>query len=47
MTDGTIESVMERTRQEEIRLVRFLYADHGGIIRGKAAGTPPTATRPA
>jgi glutamine synthetase len=22
-----------------VRLVRFLYADHGGIIRGKAAGT--------
>src|SRR6516165_1497089 len=39
MTDGTIESVMERTRQDEIRLVRFLYADHGGIIRGKASGT--------
>ena len=39
MTDGTIESVMGRASQEEIRLVRFLYADHGGIIRGKAAGT--------
>ena len=39
MTDGAIETVVERTRQEEIRLVRFLYADHGGIIRGKAAGT--------
>ena len=39
MTDGAIETVMERTRQEEIRLVRFLYADHGGVIRGKAAGT--------
>ena len=39
MTDGAIETVMERTRQEDIRLVRFLYADHGGIIRGKAAGT--------
>ncbi|HEX3306780.1 MAG TPA: glutamine synthetase, partial [Streptosporangiaceae bacterium] len=38
MTDGAIETVVERTRQEEIRLVRFLYADHGGIIRGKAAG---------
>src|SRR5580692_8281796 len=24
---------------DRIRLVRFLYADHGGIIRGKAAGT--------
>src|ERR1700677_1805945 len=39
MTDGAIETVMERTGQEDIRLVRFLYADHGGIIRGKAAGT--------
>jgi glutamine synthetase len=29
---------MERTSREQIRLVRFLYADHGGIIRGKAAG---------
>src|SRR6202020_191525 len=27
------------TSQEQLRLVRFLYADHGGIIRGKAAGT--------
>ncbi len=38
MTDGAIETVMERTSREQIRLVRFLYADHGGIIRGKAAG---------
>jgi len=39
MTDGAIESVLDRTSQDEIRLVRFLYADHGGIVRGKAAGT--------
>src|ERR1700733_3365336 len=39
MTDGATETVMERTSEEGIRLVRFLYADHGGIIRGKAAGT--------
>jgi len=39
MTDGAIETVLGRTSQEQIRLVRFLYADHGGIIRGKAAGT--------
>ncbi len=38
MTDGAIETVMERTGQEEIRLVRFLYADHGGIIRGQGCG---------
>jgi glutamine synthetase len=39
MTDGTIETVLERTSREQTRLVRFLYADHGGIVRGKAAGT--------
>src|SRR6202162_21744 len=39
MTDGAIETVMGQTRQEQIRLVRFLYADHGGIIGGKASGT--------
>src|SRR5260370_164643 len=39
MVDGAIETVMERTSREQIRLVRFLYADHGGIIRGKASGT--------
>jgi glutamine synthetase len=39
MTDGAIETVMGRTSLEEIRLVRFLYADHGGIIRGQASGT--------
>jgi glutamine synthetase len=32
MTDIAIDT-------ERIRLVRFLYADHGGIIRGKATGT--------
>src|SRR6201981_3308291 len=39
MTDGAIESVTERTSVEQTRLVRSLYADHGGIIRGKASGT--------
>jgi glutamine synthetase len=39
MTDGAIETVLGQTSAEQIRLVRFLYADHGGIIRGKAAGT--------
>src|ERR1700727_422797 len=39
MTDGAIGAALERTSQEQLRLVRFLYADHGGIIRGKAAGT--------
>src|ERR1700683_4815402 len=39
MAGGAIKTVMGRTSQEQIRLVRFLYADHGGIIRGKASGT--------
>ena len=39
MTDGAIDTVIEQAGQDQIRLVRFLYADHGGIIRGKAAGT--------
>ena len=29
-------AVLERARTGQISLVRFLYADHGGIIRGKA-----------
>jgi glutamine synthetase len=32
MTDIDIDT-------SQVRLVRFLYADHGGIIRGKSAGT--------
>src|ERR1022692_5129421 len=39
MADAVIDSMMARASEEQIRLVRFLYADHGGIIRGKAAGT--------
>jgi glutamine synthetase len=39
MNQAAIEAVAERAGQERIRLVRFLYADHGGIIRGKASGT--------
>ncbi len=39
MTDGASDTVLEQASRDKIRLVRFLYADHGGIIRGKAAGT--------
>ena len=28
---------LRRAREDKVSLVRFLYADHGGIIRGKAA----------
>src|ERR1700756_5603663 len=37
--------VSQRAREENVSLVRFLYADHGGIIRGKAAATARLAER--
>jgi glutamine synthetase len=39
------EVVSRRAREENVALVRFLYADHGGIIRGKAAATARLAER--
>ena len=38
-TQEDITAAAERAQVEGISLVWFLYADHGGIIRGKAAGT--------
>jgi glutamine synthetase len=37
--------VQRLAMQERISLTRFLYADHGGIIRGKAASTTRLAER--
>ncbi|MQA83489.1 MAG: glutamine synthetase [Streptosporangiales bacterium] len=37
--------VVERAEVEEIDLVRFLYADHGGVIRGKATSRSRLAER--
>src|SRR5580704_4640158 len=37
--------VQPRAMQERISLTRFLYADHGGIVRGKAAATARLAER--
>ena len=43
MTEGNsgrraaIEFAVARAAAENVSLTRFLYADHGGIIRGKAA----------
>src|SRR5215475_8436672 len=28
--------IVQRAAEDDISLVRFLYADHGGIVRGKA-----------
>jgi glutamine synthetase len=32
-----MEEMLRQAREQNISLVRFLYADHGGIVRGKAA----------
>jgi glutamine synthetase len=37
--------VLRRTAEENIRLVRFLYVDHGGIVRGKSAAAARLAER--
>src|SRR5713226_7444445 len=44
-SDEAISVVTERVHAEEISLVWFLYADHGGIIRGKAASAAMLHTR--
>jgi glutamine synthetase len=43
--DEAIASVAARVHAEGISLVWFLYADHGGIIRGKAATAAMLPTR--
>jgi glutamine synthetase len=42
---GTAAEVAARAEAEGISLVRFLYADHGGIIRGKAASAAALPAR--
>jgi glutamine synthetase len=42
---SVMEEVLRRAREENISLIRFLYADHGGIIRGKAAAVGRLAER--
>src|ERR1700753_2809898 len=36
---------MHRAMRDRISLTRFLYVDHGGIVRGKAAATGRLAER--
>jgi glutamine synthetase len=43
--DEAIARVAARAHAEDISLVWFLYADHGGIIRGKAATAAMLPTR--
>ncbi|MEV4010308.1 glutamine synthetase family protein [Nonomuraea angiospora] len=43
--DPNARRILERTELEGIELIRFLYADHGGVIRGKAASRSRLAER--
>lgn len=40
-----IQDVVKLTKENELRLVRFLYCDNGGIIRGKATHASRLASR--
>src|SRR6266699_6576365 len=39
------QDVIQQVRNADLRLVRFLYCDNGGIIRGKATHASKLATR--
>ncbi|MEU6997787.1 glutamine synthetase family protein [Nonomuraea sp. NPDC046570] len=43
--DPAVRRILERAEIEGIELVRFLYADHGGVIRGKAVSRSRLAER--
>lgn len=43
--DPHARRILERAELEGIELIRFLYADHGGVIRGKAASRSRLAER--
>ncbi|WP_113703524.1 glutamine synthetase family protein [Nonomuraea lactucae] len=43
--DPHVRRILERAELEGVELVRFLYADHGGVIRGKAASRSRLAER--
>ncbi|GCE51204.1 glutamine synthetase [Thermosporothrix hazakensis] len=40
-----IQDVVQKAQEEQLRLVRFLYCDNGGIIRGKATHASRLASR--
>ena len=40
-----VQEVVQQARDANLRLVRFLYCDNGGIIRGKATHASKLATR--
>src|SRR5437660_1088247 len=40
-----IQDVLQQAQMENLRLIRFLYCDNGGIIRGKATHASKLPTR--
>lgn len=42
---GPALTALNKAKDDQLSLVRFLYADHGGIIRGKACSVPRLADR--
>ena len=40
-----IQDVLQQAQMENLRLIRFLYCDNGGIIRGKATHASKLSTR--
>src|SRR5437016_12244391 len=40
-----VHDVVQQARNADLRLVRFLYCDNGGIIRGKATHSSKLASR--
>lgn len=43
--DTAVDRVLERAEVDGIDLVRFLYVDHGGVVRGKAAARASLGAR--
>ncbi|GAA0392055.1 glutamine synthetase family protein [Microbispora corallina] len=43
--DPAARRILERAEIDGVELVRFIYADHGGVIRGKSAGRRRLADR--
>ncbi len=44
-TARTVDEVVDACRQAEVRLIRFLYCDNGGTVRGKAVHVDRLADR--
>ncbi len=44
-TNLSIEPILTACREAEVRLVRFLYCDNGGVIRGKTSGMESLGSR--